>query len=73
MEFAKLCRCNLCKHICVKKFTNSQSIVFNYIGYFSMILMATTDAVNLFTTIDVCDLGRNNDRAVFKASHMTDC
>lgn len=58
------------KHIRVKKFANSGSSNFNYKGYFSMILMATADADSLFTTIDVGDLGRNSDGAVFKASHI---
>lgn len=58
------------KHIRAKKFDNSGSSNFNYKCYFSMILMAAADADSLFTTIDVGDLGRNSDAAVFKASHI---
>lgn len=54
------------KHIRIKKFKNIGSKNCNYKGYHSVQLMACADADGCFTTIDVGDLGRNNDGGVFQ-------
>jgi hypothetical protein len=58
------------KHVRIKKFYNSGSSNFNYKGFFSVVLMASADADNLFITIDVGDIGRNSDGAVFRSSQL---
>lgn len=47
-------------------FTNSVTIYFNYKGYFSIVIMACVDTGGIFTTIDVGEVGRNNDCAVLQ-------
>jgi hypothetical protein len=54
------------KHIRVKCFRNTGSRNINYKGYSSIVLMAVTNAIGLFTVIDVGDLGRNCDGAVIR-------
>lgn len=45
------------KHIRMKKFPNTGTQHFNYKGYFSVVLMALSDADGVFTSIDVDDYG----------------
>lgn len=58
------------KHIRVKCFKNTGSRNINYKGFFSIVLMAVADANGMFTLIDVGDLGRNSDGAVFRHSSI---
>lgn len=56
------------KHIRIKCFRNTGSRNINYKGFFSIVLMAVADADGMFIVIDVGDLGRNSDGAVFRHS-----
>lgn len=58
------------KHVRIKKFKKSGSRNFNYKGYFSVQLMACSDADGCFITVDVGDLGRNSDGGVFRSSRL---
>lgn len=51
-------------YVGIKNVTNSGSSYFNYKGYFSIILMAVSDADGLFTTIYVSELGCYSDGGV---------
>lgn len=54
------------KHIRIKKIPHSGSEYFNYKGFFSIVLMACTDADGIFSCIDVGHPGRYSDGAIFK-------
>lgn len=58
------------KHFRIKCLPGTGSTFYNYKGYFSIVLMACVDADGLFTTIDVGDVGRNSDGAVFRTSSL---
>lgn len=58
------------KHFRIKCLPNTGSTYFNYKGYFSIVLMACVDADGLFTTIDVGEVGRNSDGALFRTSNL---
>lgn len=56
------------KHFQIKCLPNTGSTDFNYKRYFSIVLMVCVDADGLFTIIDVGEVERNSDGAVFKTS-----
>ncbi|KAJ8935465.1 hypothetical protein NQ318_007568 [Aromia moschata] len=58
------------KHFRIKRLPKTGSTFYNYKGYFSIVLMACADADGLFTTIDVGEIGRNSDGAVFRTSNL---
>lgn len=56
------------KHFRIQCSPNTGSTDYNYKGFFSIVLMALSDADGMFTAIDVGDYGRNSDGAVFRKS-----
>lgn len=58
------------KHIRIVKPSGSASEFFNYKKYFSIILMAISDAKYRFVAVDIGAYGRTNDSMVFKQSSM---
>lgn len=54
------------KHIRIKRPPKSGSEFINYKGYFSIVLMAVSDADGCFLTIDVGEYGRNSDGRALK-------
>lgn len=59
------------KHFRIKCLPNTGSTYyFNYKSYFSIVLLACVDADGLFTTINVGEVGRNSDGAVFRTSNL---
>lgn len=61
------------KHIRIKCPKKSGSAFYNYHDFFSIVLMACTDADGLFTWISVGEFGRNSDGRVIKESGFYDC
>jgi len=61
------------KHFRIKCPPKSGSTFFNYKCFFSIVLMASVDADGLFTTVDVGEVGRNSDGAVFRTSGLGRC
>lgn len=61
------------KHFRIKCPPKSGSTFFNYKSFFSIVLMASVDADGLFTTVDVGEVGRNSDGAVFRSSGLGRC
>lgn len=53
-------------HIRIKRPPKSGSEFINYKGYFSIVLMAVSDADGCFLTIDVGEYGRNSDGRALK-------
>ncbi|KAM4018808.1 uncharacterized protein ACNLHF_006456 [Anomaloglossus baeobatrachus] len=58
------------KHIRIVKPAASGSEYYNYKKYFSIVLMAITDADYKFISVDIGAYGRSNDSQVFKMSPM---
>ncbi|CAH2018118.1 unnamed protein product [Acanthoscelides obtectus] len=58
------------KHIRIKRPPKSGSEFINYKGYFSIVLMAVSDADGCFLTIDVGEYGRNSDGRALKESNF---
>lgn len=58
------------KYFRIKCLPNTGSTYFNYKNYFSIVFMACVDADVLFTMIDVGEVGRNSDSAVFRTSNL---
>lgn len=56
------------KHIRIKKPNKSGSKFYNYKGYFSIVLLAVTDASGRFVIIDAGSCGGNSDGGVFTRS-----
>lgn len=56
------------KHIRIKAPAKSGSSFFNYKGFFSIILLAVSDADGLFLSVDVGEYGRNSDGRALKES-----
>lgn len=56
------------KHIRIRKPNKSGSKYFNYKGYFSIVLLAITDANGKFVLVDVGSCGGNSDGGVFNRS-----
>ncbi|XP_026682548.1 uncharacterized protein LOC113469223 [Diaphorina citri] len=61
------------KHIRIKCPAHSGSAFFNYHGFFSIVLMACTEADGLFTWVSVGECGRNSDGRVIRESGFFDC
>ena len=57
-------------HVSIKSPLNSRSLYYNYIGFFSMILIGICDARYIFTIVDISSFGSNNDSGVFRNSSM---
>lgn len=65
------CLCSLDgKHFRIKCPPRTGSQFYNYKRYFSIVLMACADADGLFTTIDVGEIDRNSNGAVFRSSNL---
>lgn len=58
------------KHIRIKKPNRSGSKFYNYKGYFSIVLLAVTDANGKFIVIDAGSCGGNSDGGVFSRSEF---
>uniref|UniRef100_A0A1B6HZT2 DDE Tnp4 domain-containing protein n=1 Tax=Homalodisca liturata TaxID=320908 RepID=A0A1B6HZT2_9HEMI len=58
------------KHIRIVKPPNSASLYFNYKHYFSIVLMAVTDADYKFVFIDVGSYGKCGDYTIFQQSAL---
>ncbi|KMQ86994.1 nuclease harbi1-like protein [Lasius niger] len=58
------------KHITIQAPPNSNSLNYNYKGFFSFILMAISDANYKFIWIDVGDYGSNSDGGVWGNSNL---
>lgn len=56
------------KHIRIKKPNKSGSKYYNYKGYFSILLLAVTDADGKFIAVDIGSCGGNSDAGVFNRS-----
>ena len=58
------------KYIAINSPINSDSLHFNYKGFFSIVLMAICDARYVFTLVDIGSCGSNNDSEVFRNSTL---
>lgn len=58
------------KHIRIKKTNNSGSKYYNYKGFFSIVLLAVTDADGKFVVVDIGSCGGNSDAGVFNRSNF---
>ena len=58
------------KHCMIQSPPNSDSLYYNYKGYFSLVLMALVDHQYKFTYIDVGEYGSNSDSNVFRNSNL---
>lgn len=58
------------KHIRIRKPANTGSTYYNYLGHFSIVLMAVSDADGMFSVVNVGDYGRNSDGGVLRHSPL---
>ena len=58
------------KHVCIRKPSHTGTLLHNYKGFFSMVLLAVCDARYCFCFADVGEYGSNNDSGVLKNSNM---
>ena len=56
------------KHICIGNPPNSHSLYYNYIGVYSIVLLAICDAKYNFILLDVGQYGNNNDAGILANS-----
>lgn len=58
------------KHVEIQRSSNTGSMYFNYMGHFSMVLLAVSDARCKFLMISVGEYGRNSDGRVLRNSEF---
>ena len=58
------------KHVRIEYPTLSETLYYNYKGFYSVVLMAVCDANYGFSLIDIAQYGSNNDNGVLAASKM---
>lgn len=58
------------KHVRIVKPANSASVYYNYKNYFSVVLMAVTDANYKFLYVDIGSYGKCGDSTIFQTSVM---